>query len=138
MEKARNRLLARLFDPEELALCGRRPASLAAFYAAKEAFAKALTCGLMCENGLALHDVVIRKTPQGAPYYVWGSAVDNLAARLSFPELGEEAQVGYRLKSASLSLSHEGGLALAFAVLSLEARPISPSVATASGGLLDG
>ena len=139
LENPRDRLLNRLFDQEELDLCGGRPASLAAFYAGKEAFAKALGCGLMAAKGLAFKDIAIRKTDQGAPYYVWGDRVEDLLAQLSFPQDSADPRLRdgprYRLGSASLSLSHEAGLAMAFAVLCLE--PLIATDAT-RGGRKDG
>lgn len=138
LENPRDRLLDRLFDQEELDLCGGRPASLAAFYAAKEAFAKALGCGLMAAKGLAFKDIAIRKTDQGAPYYVWRDRVEDLLAQLSFPQDSADPRMlepRYRLGSASLSLSHEAGLAMAFAVLCLE--PLIATDAT-RGGRQDG
>lgn len=157
LEKPRARLLDRLFDQEELDLCGSRPSSLAAFYAAKEAFAKALGCGLLAAKGLSFKDIGIRKTSQGAPYYIWGDRVNQLLPQLSFPQSAGYTHLSaeprypssvadahlptepacsldvahshlpteprYFLSSASLSLSHEAGLAMAFAVLRLEPLP---------------
>ncbi len=124
LENPRDRLLDRLFDPEELALCGGRAESLAAFFAAKEAFAKALGCGLLTTEGIGFKDVGIRKTPQGAPYYVWGDRVNQLVPRLSFPVSQDGANFSgvtcCRLISASLSLSHEAGLAMASALVTLQ------------------
>lgn len=124
LENPRDRLLDRLFDPEELALCRGRAESLAAFYAAKEAFAKALGCGLLTAQGLSFKDIGVRKTPQGAPYYVWADRVNQLVPQLSFPMSQDGANFSWatacHLTSASLSLSHEAGMAMACALVTLQ------------------
>ncbi len=72
----------------------------AANFAAKEAFLKAAGVGL---GGFALSDVAALRKKSGAPYYeLFGSAAEFLAQNNL---------------SAHLSLTHEGGIATAFAVL---------------------
>ena len=78
----------------------RRAQSAAAAWAAKEAFGKALGTGV---DGFALNEVQVLHTENGAPYYAFSGA----ALRI----------VEERHLSAHLSLTHEGGLATAFAVL---------------------
>lgn len=87
----------RLFTPAE----HERPVeSLAATFAAKEALAKALGA----PGGLSWHDAEVRRDAEGRPVFVLSGTV---AARLN--EVGAT--------TAHLSLSHDGGLALAFVVL---------------------
>lgn len=75
-------------------------ASLAARFAAKEAYGKALGTGL---GGLHLKDIETRRGPAGKPdLYLTGAALAALQAR------------GAR---AHLSLSHEAAYSLAFVVL---------------------
>lgn len=97
------RLLEKYFTEAELAdaRSSHHPAaSLAARFAAKEAFGKALGTGL---GGLRLRDIETRRGPGGKPdLQVAGSALKELNSR------------GAR---AHLSLSHEREYALAFVVL---------------------
>ncbi|NLW11432.1 MAG: holo-ACP synthase [Clostridiaceae bacterium] len=80
-----------------------RFASLAARFAAKEAAAKALGTGIG-PSGVSWHDFEVRKLPSGQPELKLHGA----AATLSY-SLGAV--------SHSLSLSHDGGQALAFCVI---------------------
>ncbi len=103
--------LRRVFAAEELALLGlsgtdigigsgTQTARLAAQFAAKEAFLKAVGTGL---SGFALAEIAALRHPSGAPYYAFtGAAADYMA------------QHGY---TAHLSLSHDGGMAMAYCVL---------------------
>ena len=95
----------RVFGAEERAFLeklspARKAASAAANFAAKEAFLKACGKGL---GGFALAEIQVLREKSGAPYYALRGAA---AAWL--------AEKGLHV---SLSLSHEGGLAAAFAVL---------------------
>ena len=95
----------RVFGEEERAFLeklspARRAASAAANFAAKEAFLKACGKGL---GGFALADIQVLRAESGAPYY----ALEGAAA----------AHMAENGLHASLSLSHEDGLAAAFAVL---------------------
>ncbi len=69
--------------------------SLAGLWAAKEAISKALGCGIGRE--LAFHDIEISKDSRGAPYF----------------RLTPEAQEKHQIKESSLSISHDGGFAIA-------------------------
>lgn len=101
--------LRRVFAAEELALLGlsgtatqtaTQTARLAAQFAAKEAFLKAVGTGL---SGFSLVEIAALRHPSGAPYYAFtGAAADYMA------------QHGY---TAHLSLSHDGGIAMAYCVL---------------------
>ena len=96
---------SRVFGPQEQAFLQglaekRRAESAAACFAAKEAFLKACGKGL---GGFALADIQALRKESGAPWY---------ALRGEAQEFCQKE--GLRV---SLSLSHEGGMALAFAVL---------------------
>lgn len=102
---ARPRFWERVFSPEERALLDslaahRRVQSAAACFAAKEAFLKAAGTGL---GGFSLEEVAALRREGGAPYYAFGGK-----AAAFMEEKG---------LTAHLSLSHENGLAFAFAVL---------------------
>ena len=100
---------ARVYGPAERAALALVPGtplsrhqaeSAAADFAAKEAFLKAAGTGL---SGFALDEIQAVRRESGAPEYRFsGRAAEWMAQR------------GLR---AQLSLSHEGGLALAFCVL---------------------
>lgn len=105
IEENNQKLLDRLFTAAELTRCTVRKdaaSCLAARFAAKEAFLKALGTGL--RDGLSWHDVEITNNPDGKPDYILSGK-----ARQMFQEHG--------LKNAHLSLSHDGGNAVAMAVL---------------------
>lgn len=73
----------------------KKPQSVAGFWAAKESIAKALGCGIGSE--LSFHDITISKSKKGAPSFT----------------LSKEAQKIHNIKSSSLSISHDGGFAIA-------------------------
>lgn len=104
MEQAaeKENFCARVFTEEELAYAEARgkgrARSLAAMFAAKEAFTKALGTGV---RDLSLTDICVRRSSLGAPYYLITGA-----ARLRMEERG--------IMRLHLSLSHEDGLAIAF------------------------
>jgi len=93
-----SRFKTRFLSPEEIVLA-QKPESVAGFWAAKEAIAKALGCGIGAQ--LSFHDILISKDPQGAPAF----------------RLGEEAQRRHRIGSSSLSISHDGGFAIAVVII---------------------
>jgi len=97
------KLLSKYFTERELKDVGSSShpsASLAARFAAKEAFGKAMGTGL---RGLSLRDIETRRDLMGKPHlYLTGSAQRLLEDR------------GAR---AHLSLSHEAAYSLAFVVL---------------------
>lgn len=98
-------LLERLFTERERAVCLARKngaASLAARFAAKEAFLKALGTGL--RDGLSWQDMEVVNDEQGKPDLLLAGRALTL-----FQERG--------LGSLFLSISHDGGCAIAFVVL---------------------
>ncbi|HAP43120.1 MAG: holo-[acyl-carrier-protein] synthase [Spirochaetes bacterium GWD1_61_31] len=105
-------LMERFFCARELERLGegaeRRAQSLAARFAAKEAFGKALGTGL---RGFALRDVWVENNASGRPFLrLAGRAAARLAA------LGDEPG-GRAQPVIQLSLSHERDYAVAMVVI---------------------
>ncbi len=97
IEKFGQKFLNRFLSQEEQQIA-KKVETIAAFWAAKEAVAKALGCGIGEE--LSFLDIAISKDSKGAPHL-----------RLTNEE--------YQIKSSSLSLSHDGGFAIAVVALIL-------------------
>lgn len=92
-------------EKEREMFCGQNPKypSLAANFAAKEAFAKALGSGV---RGFGLNEVEVLRDDAGAPYFAFsGRALEIVLAG------------GY---TAQVSLSHEGDTAIAMVLLEKE------------------
>lgn len=101
----RDRFLTRFFSKDERTYFeGRGVAaddSIAASYAAKEAFLKALGTGI---SEASLHEVAVVHAENGAPSLVLAGAALRIAT-----------QIG--IKAMHLSLTHEGGMAAAVVIL---------------------
>ena len=100
-----DKLLARFFHPQEIAYIKSRgagdEASLAARFAAKEAFGKALGTGIA---GFSLRNVYVAQAAGGKPCLVLcGDALEAFCR-------GGDGQI-------QLSLSHDGGIAAAVVVI---------------------
>lgn len=96
------RLVTRVFTTVEIDLCGGespRASSLAARWAAKEAVAKVL----VDNRGHSWHDCQVHSGPHGEPRVVLSGSVAAAAATRG-------------ITSWMLSLSHDGGVAIAFVV----------------------
>ncbi len=93
-ERYGDRFLTRFLRDEERALV-KNDATLAGFWAAKEAIAKAFGCGIGASLGF--HDIVLSKTSNGAPFF----------------RLSDEARRRHPYSESSLSISHDGGFAIA-------------------------
>lgn len=92
--------LERIYTPAELELCGKRAESLAGRFAAKEAVAKALGCGI---GDVDWKEIEILGDEQNAPVlHLNGKAAQKA------DELG--------LTSWSVSISHDQSQVVAFAV----------------------
>lgn len=92
--------LERIYTPAEMELCGKRAESLAGRFAAKEAVAKALGCGI---GDVDWKEIEILGDEQNAPVlYLSGKAAKKAE------ELG--------LDSWSVSISHDQSQVVAFAV----------------------
>ena len=93
-------LLARLFAASELTgEANLKPATLAGKFAAKEAFIKALGSGA----GLNWHDVQVVKDEAGKPFFELSGAT-------------AEASLSAGVSRWHLSIAHDGGMAIAFAI----------------------
>lgn len=100
MERHGDSFVARIFTKAEQRDCGGRVSSLAARFAAKEAVAKALGCGI---GGVGWLDIEIRSDEKKTPYLVLHGEGERLANEL-------------RLLNWSVSLSHTESQAVAFVV----------------------
>ncbi len=98
-------LIERLFTPDERSRCGSRKdaaSCLAARFAAKEAFLKALGSGL--RDGISWQDMEVSNNDLGKPdLLLYGKAAERFQA--------------HELVRLHLSLSHDGGNAVALVVL---------------------
>jgi holo-[acyl-carrier protein] synthase len=92
--------LARIYTPAERDLCGPRVESLAARWAAKEAVAKALGTGI---GAVAFREIEVLHDDCRCPRLLLHGAAAELAAARG-------------LTQWSISLAHDGGMALAFVV----------------------
>lgn len=106
LERHGDRFLARIFTPVEREQCGGRVDSLAARFAAKEAAAKALGCGI---GIVQWTDIEIISDESKAPHVYLHGAGASLAQKLG-------------LATWSVSLSHTATHALAFIVAAGELR----------------
>ncbi len=97
--------LQRYFHPDEQTYILSRGAfsasSMAGCYAAKEAFVKALGSGF---SGVRPEDIVIGHREGGAPHYALRGSAEAAAGKAG-------------VIKTHLSITHDGGMALAFAVL---------------------
>ncbi len=84
----------RFLTPDEIKIA-KKAETIAGFWAAKEAISKALGCGI--GSKLGFHDIIISKDPSGAPQF----------------KLSRSAQKLHKIKNSSLSISHDGGFAIA-------------------------
>ena len=92
------RALARFLSDAEISLV-KRPHTAAGFWAAKEACAKALGCGIGADCGF--HDIVISKSEKGAPLL----------------SLSPEVRDRFGIAGTSLSITHDGDYAIAVVAL---------------------
>jgi len=98
LQRFGDKALQRFLSGEEIALA-KTPTTAAGFWAAKEACAKALGCGIGAECGF--HDIVITKSPKGAPLLSLSPAV----------------RQRFEISDTSLSITHDGGFAIAVVAL---------------------
>jgi len=94
MEKFGNKALQRFLSDEEILLI-KSPRNAAGFWAAKEAFSKALGTGIGSQCGF--HDITLSKNDRGAP-------------KLAF---SDKLKDEFKLKEAALSITHDGEYAIA-------------------------
>ncbi len=98
LSKFSNNFKKRFLNPEEIDIA-HKTETLAGFWAAKEAIAKAIGCGIGKE--LSFKDIIIKKDNRGAPSFM----------------LKEKAQSLHKISNSSLSISHDGGFAIAVATI---------------------
>lgn len=100
IERHGDRFLARIFTEAEKMECGGRIHSLAARFAAKEAAAKALGCGI---GDVGWLEIEVRSDEKKAPYLVFHGGGERLVKQSG-------------LTTWSVSLSHTASQAIAFVV----------------------
>ncbi len=98
MQRWGDKALNRFLNEEEITLV-RSPSTAAGFWAAKEAAAKALGTGIGSECGF--HDIKISKTKKNAP-------------KIKFKK---NIRKKFKIKDSSLSITHDGGFAVAVVAL---------------------
>ncbi len=105
VERHGEAFLARVYTARERLYARDRVSELAARFAAKEATAKALGVGmrLLSPAGIGWHEVEVLNDGFGKPYLVLSGRAAELAQQQGLTEW-------------SVSLTHDGGLALAFVV----------------------
>lgn len=94
IERFGDRGLQKFLSQSEIVLI-KNHRNAAGFWAAKEACAKALGCGIGSECGF--HDIILSKTPKGAPLIT----------------LSESAMKRFNISSLSVSITHDGDYAVA-------------------------
>ena len=99
LNKFGDRFLNKFLNEEEKQL-SLKVESIAGYWAAKEAIAKALGCGIGKE--LAFHDITLYKDAKKAPHF----------------KLSQKAQKIHNIQTSSLSIAHDGGFAIAVVVVS--------------------
>ncbi|MFN2284866.1 MAG: holo-ACP synthase [Anaerolineae bacterium] len=99
------KFLTRVYTPEEVRYSRGRPAELAARFAAKEAVAKALGVGMrvLSPVGIGWREVETLNEVGGKPYVILHGRAHALAQAQGLTEW-------------AISLSHDGGIAIAFVV----------------------
>jgi holo-[acyl-carrier protein] synthase len=100
-ERFGDRFVRRYLSEEEYSDI-KKHSSLAGYWAAKEAVAKALGCGI--GKQLSFHDIRLSKNSHGAPLF----------------SLTAKAASDFPILQSSLSISHDGGFAIAVAVIVID------------------
>jgi holo-[acyl-carrier protein] synthase len=101
------RFLDRVFTPDEVRYSRHRVSELAARFAAKEAVSKALGVGMrvLSPRGIGWLDVETLNEKGGKPYVILHNRAKALAEEQGLDEW-------------AISLSHDGGIAIAFVIAS--------------------
>ena len=94
IERFGNKALKRFLNEDEIKLINK-PQRAAGFWAAKEAASKALKTGIGSECGF--HDIILSLSPKGAPLI----------------EFNDKIKEQFSVKEASVSITHDDGLAIA-------------------------
>lgn len=98
IERFGDRGLHKFLSDDEITLI-KNPRTAAGFWAAKEACAKALGCGIGSECGF--HDIVLSKSPKGAPKMT----------------LASHLVESFGITDTSVSITHDGEYAIAVVAL---------------------
>ncbi len=98
IERFGDRGLQKFLSENEIQLV-KNPRTAAGFWAAKEACAKALGCGIGHECGF--HDIIISKTAKGAPQI----------------SLSQRVSEYFKINDISVSITHDGDYAIAVVAL---------------------
>ncbi|MFZ2890353.1 holo-ACP synthase [Sulfuricurvum sp.] len=98
IERFGDRGLQKFLSENEILLI-KNHRSAAGFWAAKEACSKALGCGIGSECGF--HDIILSKTPKGAPVI----------------DLSTRVKEMFSIQSLSVSITHDGDYAIAVVAL---------------------
>jgi holo-[acyl-carrier protein] synthase len=98
IERFGDRGLEKFLSQSEILLI-KNHRNAAGFWAAKEACAKALGCGIGSECGF--HDIILSKTSKGAPLIT----------------LSESVMKRFNISSLSVSITHDGDYAVAVVAL---------------------
>jgi holo-[acyl-carrier protein] synthase len=96
IEKFGQKAIKRILTPKEESLVSSF-SSIAGYFAAKEAFSKAIGTGIGSECSFL--DIEILKTPKNKPYF------------------SDKTLKKFNLKQADLSISHDGGFAIAAVIV---------------------
>jgi len=98
IDKYADTFSSRFLLPSEI-LEAKKIESIAGYWAAKEAISKAFGCGIGAS--LAFHDIIISKNSRGAPAFT----------------LSPKAEERHPYTQSSLSISHDGGFAIAVVII---------------------
>jgi holo-[acyl-carrier protein] synthase len=104
IDKFGQKALDRFLSPKEIELSKGKVNSIAGYWATKEAISKALGVGIGSQ--LNFHDIHLSKTKRGAPKF----------------KLSKRAGETFDIKESSLSITHDGGFAIAVVDIRLKKR----------------
>lgn len=103
-ERLGDAFLSKFLRKSELKVLRKSPQSIAGFWAAKEAASKALGCGI--SKHCDFKDIKISKSKKGAPIL----------------EFSKKTRKFFKIKNARLSISHDGGFAVAVVAVSTKGK----------------
>ena len=95
INKFKDKALLRFLSKKEIKISKLKIETIAGFWASKEAISKALGVGI--GKKLSFKDIKIYKTKKGQPKF----------------RLSKKAQKRFNIKKSSLSITHDGGFAIA-------------------------
>lgn len=101
LDKFGEKALKKFLSEDEISLV-KKSTTAAGFWAAKEAASKALGTGIGKECGF--NDIILSKTSKGAPQI----------------EFSQKVVKSFNIKDSSLSITHDGGFAIAVVAIEIE------------------